>query len=159
MNTIREILRFQIEGMKTLGMKNPDGSRYFNCQDFVVQNGLDFTPPSEPFPHLMEQKQCFMNATNLVLINEERFVYCEGLVFVVIPIAHAWVWDRWEKTVVDPTLREPASEYLGIPFNTAYLKRRIVENGCYGLIDTYWDGWKLLCDPTTDWLAKDVTAA
>ena len=155
MSQIRDYLKTTNEGLRLLGLKKPEGWLYPNCYEFILKHGIDFKTP-EPFPHLMEQKQCFRNSIMLVAINEERYVYCEGMCLVVIPIQHAWVWDRWENAVVDPTLPEPAIEYCGIPFRTPYAKRRVVQNQKYGLIDTFWDGFELMRDTTTDWLEDGI---
>ena len=148
------------EGMQLLGMNKPAGQRWMNCYDFVQNRGMAFVPPTEPFPYLMEPKNCYGNSTNLVLMNEERYIYCEGYAWCMfLPIAHAWVWDTWEQVVVDPTLQEPAPEYFGLVFDTGFLKRRLVENEVYGMIDTPWDGFALLGDPEPDWQHKSFTAA
>jgi len=158
MSQIRDFLKTTNEGLQLMGMKKPEGWQYQNCYDFILQHGIDFQTP-EPFPHLMEPKQCFFNSITLVSINEERYVYCEGMCLVIIPIQHAWVWDRWENTVVDPTLSEPAAEYCGVPFRMSYAKRRMVNNRRYALIDTFWDDFELLRDHTIDWLDSEVAAA
>ena len=147
---VKKCLQDFVNGMEINGMKKPNGFQYLCCQDFVLQNGTEFSSP-EPFPNLMEPKQCFCNAATLMLINEQRYVYCEGYATSIIPVDHAWVLDTWTDEIVDPTWAEPGIEYFGIAFNTQYVRRRLCKNEVYGLIDTYWDNFELLRDTTTEW--------
>ena len=88
-------------------------------------------------------RNCFQNASRMVLENPGRWVYCEGYAVrpalgIVVGL-HAWLLDAqngWE--VIDVTWRDTAGgAYLGIPFSRDYLARSLAESGVYGLIDCW----------------------
>ena len=83
-------------------------------------------------------KACFTNAAHLAL-RLPHLTYVEGMVMSVIPIEHAWCVDE-EGVVVDTTLTEDRldgreREYFGVPFQTEYLRKALLVNGYYGLLD------------------------
>ena len=104
-------------------------------------------------------RQCFANAQALATVAfEAGAVYVEGYARradVPIPILHAWV--EVEGVVIDPTWIEEHRrgsnlgvlpegwEYLGVPFDTMTIVRRIEALGeGSSLIDDWKRGWPLL---------------
>lgn len=93
-----------------------------------------------------EPKQCYANATHLAL-SDPMMTYVEGKVTCMgLPIEHAWCLDE-TGTVVDTTLRdgldgtpvdERVREYYGVTFRTDYLRKAILVNDCYGLLDIFY---------------------
>ena len=66
--------------------------------------------------------------------------YVEGFVAIHgVPIEHAWCVDA-NGVVVDPTIENvnQVVAYYGVPFKTEYLKRAILVNDVYGLLDWYY---------------------
>lgn len=100
----------------------------------------------------MKARECFSNATHLVLRYPERFIYCEGYgITQVLGFSvgeHAWVLDRDnDYAVVDPTWSNTAGAvYLGLPIRREYLYAKISESGYYGLLCNV----KLGCCPAKD---------
>lgn len=81
-------------------------------------------------------KNCFKNAATLALMNT-NFKYFEGYAVSVlgIPVLHAWVEDESEN-IIDNTWKEPhKSFYLGVYFDDKTLKRELIKNEVYGLLD------------------------
>lgn len=79
-------------------------------------------------------RECFRNAGLLALSNPE-LTYVEGVAVAhAIPTAHAWCVTP-EGIVVDPTWANPEeAAYIGIPFKTAFLKRRLADTEGWGII-------------------------
>ena len=109
--------------------------------NFLLAHGRDYAigPHSYALPR-GEQGQCFMNATHLAL-DLPHLTYVEGKVACHgIGIDHAWCVDE-EGIVVDPTIRDGhdghISDYFGVPFKTPYLRKAIIWNGYYGLLDYF----------------------
>lgn len=109
---------------------------------WMLDNGQEFTITKNTFEGpRMEQGQCFKNATELALRNP-KYIYCEGKVSIYgVAIDHAWVCDQ-KGNVIDPTLVDKGDDrvahYFGVPFTTSYLRRSIIKNGYYGLLDGFY---------------------
>jgi hypothetical protein len=109
--------------------------------EFMLAHGRDYKigPDSFKLPR-GEQGQCFMNATHLAIDNPEM-TYVEGkMACHGISIDHAWCVDA-DGVVHDPTIRDGhdghISDYFGVPFKTPYLRKAIIWNGYYGLLDYF----------------------
>ena len=88
-------------------------------------------------------KECYANAAHLAIWNK-KLTYCEGQVHTIMPIEHAWCIDE-DGVVVDPTLDTDGRVgdihgYFGVPFRTDYLKRALMANKVYGLLDYFYAG-------------------
>lgn len=78
-------------------------------------------------------RECYRNAGTLALAHPE-LTYVEGVATSFIPTAHAWCVTP-DGQVVDPTWANPGQcAYLGIPFKTEFLKRRLVDTEVWGII-------------------------
>lgn len=150
MNEIEKYLKSMVDEQKILMPKINPIHGYRSLFDFVLRHGLSFTPSPRPksIP-LGAIKSCFQNAANLAM--DHDLIYCEGYAAHLIPLSHAWCVDKHGK-VIDNTWRTLAPEYFGIPFRTEYLRRSLLKNGCYGLIDAWWKGFPLLKDKPKLWL-------
>jgi len=113
---------------------------------WVLDHGQQFEIGPETYKGRRgRQGLCFMNATHLAWDNPELF-YVEGYVCIHgISIEHAWVCDK-DRNIFDPTLRvapdksknlrnDPTriTDYFGVVFGHAYLRRATLANGYYGL--------------------------
>jgi hypothetical protein len=103
---------------------------------FILRNGKPYTP-AKRVGRKGEPKNCFGNATKYVLRNKGP-IYVEGFVVsntVPWPIHHAWV-SLNETDAMDLTLESENYQYFGVPFDTDTLRKELVRNGHYGLLDT-----------------------
>lgn len=127
---------------------------------FVAHNG-------QPFPVVRYQWDglritrgplgaCFENATKAVWDNPARLVYVEGYAVSVIPVYHAWVYDRRAQCCYDPTW-DDGRDYFGVPFNLEYLNHTLLEKQTYGLIDWFGERWPILEQAPSLWRADRVT--
>ncbi len=95
-------------------------------------------------------KLCFMHAFNLMLQNEQRFIYCEGFGIKtslgIVVGEHAWVLDKENNyQVVDKTWSNPDNGvYLGIPFKPTYVIEAVCKKKTYGLLDDWQNKWPVL---------------
>jgi hypothetical protein len=114
---------------------------------FMLENARNYAIGPQTFSGPRgEAKACFKNATHLALENPS-LTYVEGKVGVLTPVDHAWCITP-DGVVVDPTLDkgnkgitdgtyDRITEYYGVPFHTDYLRKAIMKNGNYGLLDGY----------------------
>lgn len=102
----------------------------------VADSGRTFIPEVRPdWLTLRTPKQCFQNSLHLSL--ETGLTYCEGFIFKIIPVHHAWCIDDDGK-VYDPTISDQHTiPYFGIPFDSDFAFRAAEESGMYGLLDNY----------------------
>lgn len=75
----------------------------------------------DAFP-VMEPRQCYRNAHELVLDDPDRLYYVEGWAYGhVLPVQHAWVEDKLTGDIIDPTWADLDFDdpcfYLGIRFD------------------------------------------
>ena len=138
----REIIRW-LE-MLVIGSNSPKGWPYSGMGDFILKEGYCFDSFSDKDLGTMEDKQCFANALIYSCREPERYVYVEGYACSVIPMAHAWVYDRAEGKIIDPTWSEIGKAYCGVPFDPVAAQRFVYKTQVYGLIDCYSAGWPLL---------------
>lgn len=120
-----------------------DTERCHSLERLILNHGRAFEP-SIPLPGWIAmgvEKQCYMNATKLVLAGglAKGFVYVEGFAIsqnlfnLGVPIAmqHAWVADK-DGNVIDNTW-EAGAAYFGIPFTKKYLFKQMDKTGYYGI--------------------------
>jgi len=125
--------------------------KYLSIEDFVLKEGQMFTAPDDELPEgvsLGTVKECFKNCINAVVLNlyadkEDDYFYCEGYALGIIPMLHAWLITP-EGKVVDPTWRDPGTEYFGVAFKRRFAQRQTMKQGYYGLLDAYPSRWPLL---------------
>lgn len=100
-----------------------------NCQPWspakwLLDHGIDFASWS-PLPTRVrrrEPKRCYWNSLELAARGKGRYVYMEGLACNIIPVDHAWCYDRETGLVVDTTWDHGAA-YVGLPFRTPFARR------------------------------------
>jgi hypothetical protein len=133
-NFMEMLAEFQRSNAKSHGLK------YGGREDFVLAEGKEFHPPESPPPiKLGVPKQCFSNAAKMVLDDMSgKYAYVEGFVQspkLPMPIHHAWVVDKETSAVIDPTLGwSPKNRYMGVQFDTKFLRKKLFEQGYYGLL-------------------------
>lgn len=102
--------------------------------DFLLKHSRIWD--ARPCPEAWAQgapRECYRNAGTLALAHPE-LTYVEGVATSFIPTAHAWCVTPAGQ-VVDPTWANPGQcAYLGIPFKTEFLKRRLVDTEVWGII-------------------------
>jgi len=111
------------------------GANVFN--DFMLQYGREYAvgPNTYAGPR-GEPKNCFSNATWLAA-KQTNLTYVEGVMSVHgVPLSHAWCVDA-DGVVVDPTVVDNGQVlgYYGVPFLTEYVRRAVVLNNYYSLLD------------------------
>lgn len=129
---------------------------YLGMEDFLLREGK-FYPPTK-LPSKYERgipKSCFGNSVELG-VHKHDLTYCEGLVWSVIPIVHAWNLDK-NGNVVDLTLSENIEHhvrgYWGVEFSLPKLIQLLEDRQTYGpFIDDFKCGWPLYQTP---WLEKN----
>jgi hypothetical protein len=112
--------------------------------DFMLQYGRSYEMSARTFLGPRDQPQaCYGNATHHAVF-DDRLTYVEGSVAVYgVPIEHAWLIDA-DGFVIDPTLTGNrdgrVKEYFGVPFKTEYVRRAVILNKHYGLLDYFYAG-------------------
>ena len=131
----------------TMGFKSKDGYRYRCVPDLLLKEGVLFKDIRDPAgsneQSACKAKACYLNCFTLAAEEPDRYIYCEGygvLASLGLPLPHAWVYDKTDKAVVDPTWAAagntgPDDIYLGIPFRLNYVAQSMVVAGC--LLDNY----------------------
>ena len=114
------------------------GPHAFN--DFMLEYGREYAVGPDTFKGPRgEPKNCFGNATHLAT-ESPRLTYVEGVVSIHgVPLAHAWCVDA-NDIVVDPTIDNNNGRvrgYYGVPFLTDYVRRAVLLNNYYGLLDPF----------------------
>lgn len=106
---------------------NPDRKLVYYGTNHILSKVGQFMPhyhDRDKGP-LSAPQECFDNSALLALSNPNRYVYCEGYAVadgLGVCIHHAWVYDRVENMVVDPTWQKGRiCVYYGIAFSTGYL--------------------------------------
>ena len=122
-----ERLKSQIDVLSTMGSM---------LYPYVMQRGRIWE--SAPLPSGIErgaEGQCFQNAALLAFEHPDRYIYVEGYAVSAIGlmVAHAWCTAA-DGLVVDNTWAEPENAgYLGIAFDTEFLRTHIHKTGYWGV--------------------------
>lgn len=103
---------------------------------------LDLGQPCErkPMPvgfRRMRSNHCFGNAIHCVLRDGgDRYRYVEGYAAGIIVTEHAWVLDTLDGKIFDPTWPrdDRHTHYYGIVLPTAFVWKRTLDVGYYGLL-------------------------
>jgi hypothetical protein len=103
---------------------------------FDGKQGLPFSPAQwlldngkalgdwAPLPKRVKRgpiKQCYWNSLTLAA-GSERYVYMEGYATHIIPVQHAWCYDRETGLVVDRTWAK-GFDYVGVPVKAKYAEQ------------------------------------
>jgi hypothetical protein len=107
---------------------------------FILEHGRKFTiGPRTYLGKRMEPKACFMNASHRAF-DDPSLRYVEGNVTIYgVTIDHAWNVDR-NDNLIDPTIDNHdgrITNYFGVIFATSYVRKTVIKNGYYGLLDYY----------------------
>lgn len=135
---LKQHLETYVDMVKRFGMDR------ITPEEFVLKYGRSYPARGVKPPRYGRMKECFMNATQLVMEHENDYTYVEGFAFgCIIPVLHAWCIDK-DGNVVDPTWQEEGTEYFGVPFDRNYLYKTLVTREYYGMIDNWQEHWPLL---------------
>jgi hypothetical protein len=158
MSQITENLYQMSESIKAAQSKcNPNLKKlFYSCpEDFVLQNGRDYTPkPLDKNKYKYGKvSQCFYNTCMLVLKFPE-LNYTEGFVRLNrgLTILHAWAVDNTD--VIDNTLRWSKDDfpvcYRGIVFSNQFVIDSHRQKGySFSLIGNWQEGFPLLQEKFT----------
>lgn len=81
-------------------------------------------------------KECFETCAKAAIHNS-RLIYCEGYGNgSICPVSHAWILDSETGIAYDPTWKD-GEDYFGVPFDTDWLRHRLLSSGYYGILDTF----------------------
>lgn len=109
---------------------------YTCVEDFILKNGRAFE--FSPLPRGVERgrmRECFLNAANLAMREDDKYIYCEGYAIsaaVPFPVEHGWCVTP-DGRVVDPTW-DDARDYYGVAFKYEFLRQTLYDNEHYGLL-------------------------
>ncbi len=126
---------------------------YSSMQDFVLQNGREFTPGTICWA--LGKQNCFQHAAEAASLCRD-FTYCEGYAAGIIPVLHAWIVDAKDGTVIETTWPEMGTHYYGIPFRTDYVRKQIKLTKHYSMIDQWENDWPTIRAPKEQWLRTFV---
>lgn len=110
---------------------------------FMLDHGRDYAVGPDSFAGPRgEPKGCYMNATRLAIdsqLSDHPLTYVEGTIICYgVPIDHAWCVNA-DGIVIDPTLTPDKDgcygNYYGVPFLTDYVRKAVLRNRVYGLLD------------------------
>lgn len=105
-----------------------------NPYRWLLDNGRRFDwSPLPPRMRRRAPKACFWNSLQLAERGRGRFAYIEGFATAMLPVHHAWCFDRETGRIVDATWVE-GSGYVGVPVRTAYVRARL-NRGASALLD------------------------
>ncbi len=127
---------------------------YICLEDFVLQNGFQFSPAQCPdeFADEAQPKACFKNA--MILAIEHGLIYVEGYATISVGIAvnHAWCVSPDTNLVIDPTWKyDNNTEYFGVPIKTQYIIESFEKSQQYSVIDNWEKRWPILTDSKDLW--------
>lgn len=100
------------------------GWKYIGIEELVLDYGRAMS--AKPMPKNIKRglpRSCYHNSQKLAFERSD-LIYVEGYAIaqdVLIPFAHAWLMTP-EGFAIDVTWDEPGVAYLGIPFNTDWIK-------------------------------------
>ena len=132
------ILRPLLQNLVSVYQRSGPRARY-SIEAFVLRNAtIDRMGQARP-PSVArcQPRMCFRNAAHLV-IDRDDLIYVEGFYArhsFPIPMLHAWAIDE-AGNIIDPTADDPCQyHYLGVQFDRTVLRRQLLKNGTYGLLD------------------------
>ena len=140
---------------------------YRGSHDFVSQHGQLYQAQALPKRFRPGTPQwCFGNSQLLAI--KHGLIYVEGFAWTKkltgLPLEHAWCVEPGSKKVIDVTWHNKCADaaYFGVPFATAYIKRRRrALNGksfAPALIDDWQNGWPLLTGKAKNWQHQQLVA-
>jgi hypothetical protein len=111
---------------------------------FMLAHGRDYTidPATSFIGPRGEPQMCYANAAQRAF-DDPALTYVEGKVSVFgVPVDHAWCVTKGGvviETTLGPALKDKTFDritgYYGVPFLTEYLRRAVLRNNVYGLLD------------------------
>lgn len=119
----------------------------------ILDHGVEscgISLPAEYLPGL--PNHCFYNTLQMCL-EDPSLTYMEGYAGAIIPMHHAWALDS-KGQVIDTTWDDPEGRsYLGIPFQTDYVKSAAEKSGYYSVMFNM--GFRsILTDPPESFLRQ-----
>lgn len=132
---LQEYLQNRVTLLKEI--RPNQGWKYLGFEELLLDCGT--VMEAKPMPKTIKRglpKSCYWNSQRLAfkrndLIYVEGYAIAEG---ISIAIAHAWLMTP-EGYAIDPTWDEPGTVYLGIPFNTDWVKSMLAARKAKGRED------------------------
>jgi len=118
----------------TVDIQKRDDIKFCSKDHLILHYGKFFTEYAGFKTKIGVKKQCFMNATDLMLRHD--LIYCEGYAScrdIPFPIEHAWCIDIKGKIIDNTWDNEEGNLYLGIPFSKTFVAKRMVLTQEYGI--------------------------
>lgn len=109
---------------------------YFGLMEkFVLRNGKMFPRGKRPRGvHLGKLGQCYRNAALLALAGYGEYVEGFAMKSGLIPLQHAWI--EIDGEAIDNTWRDAdGTEYMGVTFSDDVLRRELLKNKVYGILE------------------------
>lgn len=108
------------------------------AHEFMAEHGRVFEHDSETYQRFVpgKPKDCYANAGRMALLGDDSLVYVEGyILFLGLPIQHAWLWEPETGRIYDPTLTdgEDVTLYFGVPFKREYLRETVLRTKVWGI--------------------------
>jgi hypothetical protein len=104
----------------------------------ILDEGRHWSPEDLADARVMAgvPKQCYKNAADRACASSGEYVYWEGWAWPkgLIPVEHAWVTDV-NGVLVETTWRVVATEYVGVTFDDLTLRKKLVGQSYYGLLN------------------------
>lgn len=126
---------------QTLNPPHREGYIYQSYEALLLDKGRSFPVPERARPVGMRKGRqgfCYANSFRLVWTDPTRYIYCEGKAAGVIPVTHAWVWDREEACVIETTWKEPAECYYGLALEFGWASSQIGQSKTWGILENDW---------------------
>lgn len=123
-------------GLGTEVYNSSPTAKFHTSIEYVKSKGKEFL--GQPLPKNIQRgtpKQCFANATHLV-VAKEGWNYAEGFAMRdgLLPVLHAWAVDD-KGGVVDNTFEDPEHcAYVGIVYDRKKYMKHILKKKFYGLL-------------------------
>lgn len=160
MNSLAELKQYLQDRVTLLKEIRPNqGWKYLGFEELLLDCGTVMQAQSMPKDIKRGlPRSCYYNSQKLAF-KQNNFTYVEGYAVaegVSIPLVHAWLMTP-DGYAIDPTWDTPGIAYLGIPFDTGWVKSILAARKQQGREDdlsmlegNYMEGFSLLKEGLPD---------
>ena len=137
--------------LRQMNKQNSPQWTYLGKEDFLLREGCWYKPQPLPAAYKLGIIQrCFNNSLELAL-RENELRYVEGIAHAIIPIHHGWCTDG-NGNVIEVTLREPATAYIGFEVPIDPIAKALAKGTT--LLDDWKCGWPIFRKPFKPYFRK-----